>query len=45
MDLIAKKVDKPKTILLAPTLVVRESTGGATLPRPKRQRGAGKGAA
>jgi LacI family transcriptional regulator len=29
LDLVAKKVDKPKTILLAPTLVVRESTIGA----------------
>jgi len=29
LDLIAKKVDKPKTIRLAPTLVVRESTIGA----------------
>jgi LacI family transcriptional regulator len=29
LDLIAKKVDKPKTILLAPTLVVRQSTIGA----------------
>jgi LacI family transcriptional regulator len=29
LDLIAKKVDKPKTILLVPTLVVRESTMGA----------------
>jgi len=29
LDLIAKKVDKPRTILLAPTLVVRESTVGA----------------
>jgi LacI family transcriptional regulator len=28
LDLIAKKVDKPKTILLAPTLVVRQSTIG-----------------
>jgi LacI family transcriptional regulator len=32
LDLVAKKVDKPKTILLAPTLVVRESTIGAPLP-------------
>ena len=30
LDLIAKKADKPRTILLAPTLVVRESTMGAT---------------
>jgi len=29
LDLIAKKVDKPKTILLAPTLVVRQSTIGS----------------
>jgi len=28
LDLIAKKVDKPKTILLAPSLVVRQSTIG-----------------
>jgi LacI family transcriptional regulator len=26
LDLIAKKVDKPRTVLLAPTLVVRQST-------------------
>jgi LacI family transcriptional regulator len=32
LDLVAKKVDKPKTILLAPTLVVRESTIGAAPP-------------
>jgi len=32
LDLIAKKAGKPKTILLAPTLVVRESTIGAALP-------------
>ena len=32
LDLLAKKVDKPKTILLAPTLVVRESTVGAAPP-------------
>ncbi len=30
LDLVAKKVDKPRTILLAPTLVVRESTIGAS---------------
>jgi len=29
LDLIAKRVDKPKTVLLAPTLVVRQSTVGA----------------
>ena len=29
LDLIGKRVDKPKSILLAPTLVVRESTVGA----------------
>jgi LacI family transcriptional regulator len=29
LQLIAKKIDRPKTILLAPTLVVRESTIGA----------------
>jgi LacI family transcriptional regulator len=28
LDLIAKKTDKPKTILLAPSLVVRQSTSG-----------------
>ena len=28
LDLIAKRVEKPRTILLAPTLVVRESTLG-----------------
>jgi LacI family transcriptional regulator len=28
LDLVAKKLDKPKKILLAPTLVVRESTMG-----------------
>jgi LacI family transcriptional regulator len=28
LDLIARKIEKPKTILLAPTLVVRESTIG-----------------
>jgi LacI family transcriptional regulator len=28
LDLVAKRVDKPKTILLAPTLVVRRSTLG-----------------
>ena len=28
LDLIAKKLEKPKTILLAPTLVVRQSTVG-----------------
>jgi len=32
LDLLAKKVDKPKTILLTPTLVVRESTIGAAPP-------------
>jgi LacI family transcriptional regulator len=32
LDLVAKKIDKPKTILLAPTLVVRESTIGAAPP-------------
>lgn len=40
LDLIAKKVDKPKTILLAPTLVVRQSTIGAvssdTIPAEER---------
>lgn len=28
LELIAKKVDKPKTVLLAPTLVIRQSTVG-----------------
>ncbi len=28
LDLVAKRVDKPKNVLLAPTLVVRESTVG-----------------
>ena len=28
LDLIARKIEKPKTIFLAPTLVVRESTIG-----------------
>lgn len=32
LDLIAKKVDKPKTILLPPTLVLRQSTIGAISP-------------
>jgi len=34
LDLIAKKVDKPRTVLLAPTLVVRQSTVG-TMPPAK----------
>jgi LacI family transcriptional regulator len=29
LDLVAKKLEKPKTVLLAPTLVVRQSTVGA----------------
>jgi LacI family transcriptional regulator len=33
LDLIAKKVDKPKNILLAPTLVIRQSTIGSAFPR------------
>ena len=33
LDLIAKTVDKPKTILLSPTLVVRESTVGKSSPK------------
>jgi len=34
LDLVAKKIDKPKTVLLTPTLVVRESTiGRASLER------------
>jgi LacI family transcriptional regulator len=32
LDLVAKKVDKPKTILLAPTLAVRASTIGDAAP-------------
>jgi LacI family transcriptional regulator len=32
LDLVMKKVDKPKTILLAPSLMVRESTVGAVPP-------------
>jgi LacI family transcriptional regulator len=30
LDLVGKKIDKPKTILLPPTLVVRESTIGSS---------------
>ena len=33
LDLVAKKVDKPKTILLAPTLAVRASTIGDAAPQ------------
>ena len=33
LDLIAKKVDKPRTVLLAPTLVVRQSTIGLNPPK------------
>jgi len=40
LDLVAKKADKPRTILLTPTLVVRESTIGAA--RPNHQRGIDK---
>jgi LacI family transcriptional regulator len=32
LDLVAKKIDKPQTILLTPTLVVRESTMGVASP-------------
>lgn len=32
LDLVMKKIDKPKTILLAPTLVVRESSVGKVAP-------------
>jgi len=34
LDLIAKKVDKPRNVLLTPTLVVRESTVGAKRAKP-----------
>jgi LacI family transcriptional regulator len=34
LDLIAKKVEKPRTILLAPTLIVRQSTVGAEAVKP-----------
>jgi LacI family transcriptional regulator len=34
LDLVAKRVDKPKTILLPPTLAVRESTVGRAAPEP-----------
>jgi LacI family transcriptional regulator, galactose operon repressor len=43
LDLIAKKVDKPKTILLAPTLVVRESTIGTAPPDETPSAGSAKG--
>ena len=33
LDLIAKKLDKPKNILLAPTLVIRQSTVGSAFPQ------------
>ena len=33
LDLIAGKVHKPRTVLLAPTLVIRQSTIGTALPR------------
>jgi LacI family transcriptional regulator len=34
MDLVAKKVDKPKNILLPPSLVVRSSTIGSSAQQP-----------
>jgi LacI family transcriptional regulator len=49
LDLIAKKVDKPRTILLAPSLVVRQSTIGtgsrAALAANGQVAGDGQGAA
>ena len=44
LDLIAGKRDKPRTVLLAPTLVVRQSTVGNALPqKPAIERAAAAG--